>query len=111
MSKQPKTQGDWAAIEAQNKALTERLKVDSASYIDMPDNVFAYTLKDLTEEQLKAMLTKMKSTRAFYRKIIQEPYYIENPEKKNTHRHEDAEKKYHSVNNKGMLIISLIKKL
>lgn len=108
MPKEPRTKEDWAAIDVKNRELTQQIKEMSTSYLDQSDIDFKNTLTETSEEQLKVLLNKMKSTRNFYRKIMQEPYYIEHPEKKFTHRFEDTEKKYKSVNSKGKIIYSLI---
>ena len=84
------------------------MKDKSTSYLDMPDIDFKNTLTEMSQEELKALLNQMKSTRAFYRKILQEPYYIEHPEKKLTLRFENVVKNYKSVNSKGKIVHSLI---
>lgn len=108
MAKKTTTKEDFAAIDAKNKALVQQMKDKSFTYLQQSDVEFKNDISSKSQEDLKILITSMKSTREFYKKILQEPYYIENPEKKSTHRYKDAEKKYNSVNRKGKIVHSLI---
>jgi hypothetical protein len=108
MAKKPKSAEDWAEFNRANKALAKEMAQKGKTYLDLSDVEFKNTLASATQEQLTALLKQMKSTREFYKKVLQESYYEKHPEKKSTHRYIDARKKYESVNSKGKIVHSLI---
>jgi len=99
----------WAEYLEKNRLFAQSLTQSGKTYIDLTDIEFKNTLADLSQESLSSMILSMRSSASFYKKILLEPCYVEHPEKKNTHRYEDALKKFNSVNTKGRIIKSLIK--
>lgn len=106
--KNPKTKADWGAIANKNKELSAQMKKDHFTYVEMDDLNFKNSLEGQTQERLKVMIVKMKGEMLFYKKIMQEAYYVEHPEKKKTQRFKEAMRKYKSINSKGKIIHSLI---
>lgn len=104
----PKTKEEWDEYFRKDKALTERLKNNQSSYLDLSDQDFTEVVKGYSQEKLKAFLVKMRDTRMFYRKVLEEAYYTEHPEKKKTDRYLSSTKLYDSVNRKGKIVNSLI---
>jgi len=106
--KNPKTKADWGAIANKNRELSAQMKKNHFTYIEMTDLEFKNSLEGKAQDQLKKMIAKMKGEMLFYKKIMQEAYYVEHPEKKKTQRFKEAERKYRSINSKGKVIHSLI---
>jgi hypothetical protein len=100
---------DWEDFNKKNKEFAQKLNSTQKSYHYMTDIEFKNNLLNIEKEVLKEQLNKMRSEREFYKKILQEPYYVEHPEKKNTIRYEDSLLKYNSINSKGKIIAELLK--
>jgi len=110
-TKNPKTKADWGEIANKNKELTEQMKKAHFTYIDMTDIEFKNSLEGKTLDQLEQMMVTMKGDLRFYKKVLQEAYYVDKPEKKKTYRYKYCAKNYKSVNAKGKIIHSLINHL
>lgn len=102
------TKEDWADYWKRNAELEDKMKNVNMGYIDLTDLEFKNSIADLSKKQLEVLLIAMRSTMKFYKKILQEPYYTEHPEKKNTHRYEDSLRKATSINSKGKIVHTLI---
>ena len=104
----PKSKEDWDEFNKANKAFAERLKVNLQTYHYLSDIEFKNKISSNGIEDLKKLLTSMRSERNFYKKVLTEPYYTEHPEKKKTPRYEDSLLKYNSINSKGKIVLELI---
>lgn len=106
----PKTAEEWAEYWRENAKLEAKIKESNTSYIDLSDIEFKNSISNLSQDELKKMLESMRSTMRFYKKILEEPYYVEHPEKKKTFRYEESLRCATSINSKGKLVHSLINK-
>jgi len=107
-SKNPKTKEEWKQHWAENRELSEKVRKSMTSYIDLSDTEFKNSISEYSKEELQALMVKMRSEMTFYKKIVQEPYYVEHPEKKETQRYEEAFRKAKSINSKGKIVYSII---
>lgn len=87
-------------------SLRESIKMMGGNVIDMPDEKFSKWAMTLTPEQVDLLLEKHRSSRNFYKKILQE-------ERRKTHpsswRYEDAEKLVQKYNVQGSILGDLKK--
>ena len=108
----PKTAAEWAEYwkeyPVKDRELTEKMRQAGKTYIDLSDLEFKNNLADSSQENLKALKASMLGELNFYKKILQEAYYTDKPEKKETYRYKEALRKYRSINSKGKIINSLI---
>ena len=109
-SKRPTTKEEWAEHWKRYSELSEKIKESMKHYSDLDDVEFKNSISEFTHDELKELLQKMRGEMNFYKKIVQEPYYVENPEKKSTMRYTDALQKATSINSKGKIVFSLINK-
>lgn len=109
-SKEPRSKEEWAEHWKQYNELREKIKESMKHYSDLDDTEFKNSISEFTQEELKALLEKMRGEMNFYKKIVQEPYYVEHPEKKDTMRYQEAFQRATSINTKGKIVFSLINK-
>jgi hypothetical protein len=96
---------DWTAYFEKDKALSAQIKKALFSYADMSEAEFKNFVADMTVEQKKIFLQKMRGEMMFYKRITEEPYYKENSKGQ---RYNEAKRKYSSINSKGKLLASQI---
>jgi len=106
----PKTAEEWAEYWKKNAELEEKIKQSNTSYVDLSDIEFKNSIINLSQEELGSLLSQMRSTMNFYKKVLAEPYYVEHPEKKKTFRYEESFRCATSINSKGKIVSSLINK-
>lgn len=87
-------------------SLKESIKMMGGNVIDIPDEKFSKWAMTLTPEQIDLLLEKHKSSRNFYKKILQEERRQTHP---NSWRYEDAEVFVRKYNAQGKILSELKK--
>lgn len=105
----PKSAEEWAMFHQKNKEFSEKLSQMTAkkTYIQMTNEEFKNFIADMSDADKRIFIEQMKSTRNFYKRIINEDFYKDH---KKGHRYNESLANYNSINEKGKIISQTLKK-
>jgi len=104
----PKTKKDWELFDEKNRALAKMIADSSEHYYDVSDQQFSENIKRFSRAESVDFMKQMKNDLEFYKKVLNEKYYLNHPEKKSTHRYTETLRIAKSINSKGKIMVSHI---